>query len=199
MTDTTHCHCIVSASLDTRVETYSYKEKRRGKESLRTGRKKRKENDWSLALSKDAISALFKPGSDSGSSVTEKSCTYCSWEGLLQLCWECSQSCAQTLPDFFLITAGTISIQICHSAPCTKAVLPPRDYYKRCSALRPCLQPRLLSLHGMNRNWKPAPSPPKQSVVKKKSGEHVLTDSSLTNSNSPASCLLRNVVKCEYK
>lgn len=42
MTDTTHCHCIVSASLDTRVETYSYKEKRRGKESLRTGRKKRK-------------------------------------------------------------------------------------------------------------------------------------------------------------
>jgi hypothetical protein len=51
-----------------------------------------------------------------------------------------------------------------------------------------------LWLHGMNRDWKPAYSPLKQSFLRSR-GEHVFTDSSLTNINPPASCLLRNRVK----
>lgn len=92
------------------------------------------------------------------------------------------------------ITASTLSIKICRSPPGTKAALPPRDS-KPCPALRPGPQPRfLLCLHGVNRNWKPACSPPKQSFLRSR-GEHVFIDSSLTNVNPPASCLLRNVVK----
>lgn len=97
-------------------------------------------------------------------------------------------------------TASTLSIKTCGS-PRTKAALPPRDAKPRpaprlpgSQAPRP--QPRRLPcLHGgVNRTWKPARSPPEQSLLRSR-GEHVFIDSSLTNINPPASCLLRNGVK----
>lgn len=119
---------------------------------------------------------------------------FCSSERLVhQLCWEREQPCFQTLPHFLLITARTLPIKTCRFPP-HKGCAPTTWRQAVPSSAGP--QPALLGLSPQReQELETSVLTPKTVFFLRSPGEHVFIDSSLTNINPPASCLLWNEVK----